>query len=209
VATTQTYTLSNESTQIFRRQQDDLPEHIKVNVYFDDQGPGHPNTGYYLDTQKKQHAPIEFIEANSTYHWVKLRWRQDKWETNQGGIYNGSDVGWWITSDPQHPNHIFYEQEASIPLTIAAVTTALQQLPTHPNTPNHPTTMEGQQEEINVATGQTQQDTQRINIITSPSNGTLKGNPPFIFDGDRNKTTKFLLNWDLWHTVNQDPRKYR
>jgi len=63
--------------------------------------------------------------------------------------------------------------------------------------------MEGQQEEINVATGQTQQEAQRINVITSPSNGALKGNPPFIFDGDRNKTTKFLLNWDLWHAVNR------
>jgi len=203
MATTQTYTLSNEFIQIFRRQQDDLPEHVKVNIYFDDQGLGHPNTGYYLDTPKKQHASIEFIEANGTYHWVKLLWRQDEWQTNQRGIYNSSDVGWWIISDPQHPNHIFYEQEASVSLTIAAVTTALQQLPTRPNTPDHPTAMEGQQEEINVATGQTQQDTQRINIITNTSNSTLKGNPPPIFDGDRNKTTKFLLNWDLWHAVNQ------
>jgi len=203
VATTQTYTLSNKFTQIFRRQQDNLPEHIKVNIYFNDQGLGHPNTRYYLDTPRKQHAPIEFIEANDTYHWVKLLWRQDKWQTNQRGIYNSSDIGWWIISDPQHPNHIFYEQEASIPLTIAAVTTALQQLPTCPNTPDHPTIMEGQQEEINVTTGQTQQEAQRINVITNTSNGTLKGNPPPIFDGDRNKTTKFLLNWDLWHAVNR------
>ena len=203
MATTQSYTLSNEFTQIFRRQQDDLPEHIKVNAYFDNQGPGHPDTRYYLDTQRKTHAPIEFIEANDTYYWVKLIWRQDQWQTNQRGIYNGSDVSWWIISDPQHPNHIFYEQEASVPLTIAAVTTALQQLPTHPNTPDHPTTMEGQQEEINVATGQAQQEAQRINVITNTSNSALKGNPPPIFDGDRNKTTKFLLNWDLWHAVNQ------
>jgi len=203
VATTQTYTLSNKFIQIFRRQQDNLPEHIKVNAYFDDQGPGHPNTGYYLDTLKRQYTPIEFIEANGTYYWVKLLFRQDKWQTNQRGIYNDSDIGWWIISDPQHPNHILYEQEASLPLTIAAVTAALQQLPTRPNTPDHPTTMEGQQEEINVTTGQVQQDAQRINVITSPSNGALKGNPPFIFDGDRNKTTKFLLNWDLWHAVNQ------
>jgi len=63
--------------------------------------------------------------------------------------------------------------------------------------------MEGQQEEINVATGQTQQEVQRINVITNTSNGALKGNPPPIFDRDRNKTTKFLLNWDLWHAVNQ------
>jgi len=83
----------------------------------------------------------------------------------------------------------------------ADVTTALQQLPTHPNTPDHPTTMEGQQEEINVAIGQAQQEAQRINIINS-SNGTLKGNPPFMFDGDRNKTNKFLISWDIWAAIN-------
>jgi len=204
VATTQTYTLSNKSTQIFRRQQDDLPEHVKVNVYFDDQGPGHPDTGYYLDTQRRQHTPIKFIEANGTYYWVRLRFRNNQWETNQAGIYNGPDIGWWIISDPQHPNHSIYQQEASIPLTIAAVTTALQQLPTRPNTPDYPTAMEGQQEEINVATGQIQQEVQRINVITNTSNGALKGNPPFIFDGDRNKTTKFLLSWDLWFAVNRN-----
>jgi len=204
VATTQTYTLSNEFIQIFRRQQDNLPEHVKVNVYFNDQGPGHPDTGYYLDTPRKQHAPLEFIKANSTYHWVKLLWREDKWQTNQRGIYNGSDIGWWIISDPQHPNHIFYEQEASVPLTIAAVTTALQQLPTCPNTPDYPTAMEGQQEEINVATGQAQQEAQRINVITNSSNGALKGNPPPIFDGDRNKARKFLLSWNLWAAINQN-----
>ena len=62
--------------------------------------------------------------------------------------------------------------------------------------------MEGQQEEINITTGQAQQEAQRINIISNPSNSTLKGNPPFMFDGDRNKTHKFLLNWDLWAAVN-------
>jgi len=125
MATTQTYTLSNEFIQIFRRQQDDLPEHVKVNVYFDDQGLGHPNTGYYLDIPEKQHLPIEFIKANGTYYWVELIWRQDQWQTSQQGIFNEPNIGWWIISDPQHPNHIFYEQEASVPLTIAAVTTAL------------------------------------------------------------------------------------
>jgi len=147
--------------------------------------------------------PLEFIEANDTYCWVKLIRRQDSWQTNQKGIYNGSQASWWIISDPQHPNHILYEQEASVPLTIAAVTTALQQLPTRPNTPDYPTAMEGQQEDINVATGQAQAKAQRINIIT-PSNGALKGNPPFIFDGDRNKTRKFLMTWKLWKQVNKN-----
>jgi len=62
--------------------------------------------------------------------------------------------------------------------------------------------MEGQQEDINVAIGQTQAEAQRINIIT-PSNGALKGKPPFIFNGDRNTSRKFINNFDLWRLLNQ------
>jgi len=201
VATRAYETLSRNFTQIFRRQQDDLPAHVTKDIYFEDQGPGHPDTGYFLDTVHGK-RPIEFIQVNDSYHWVRLRRNQDTWETNQAGIYNGPEVGWWLIIDPQHPNYIPFEQEASIPHTLAAVTTALQQLPTRPNTPDHPTTMEGQQEDINVATGQAQADAQRINIITSPSNGALKGNPPIIFTGDRNTSRKFINNFDLWRLLN-------
>jgi len=62
--------------------------------------------------------------------------------------------------------------------------------------------MEGQQEEVNVATGQAQADAQRINIVTHSSNGALKGNPPFIFTGDRNTSRKFINNFDLWRLLN-------
>jgi len=197
---TQTYgTLSNEFIQIFRRQQDDLPAHVTKDIYFEDQGLGHPDTGYYLDTPNGK-QPLEFIKTNDTYIWVKLIRRQDQWQTNEKGIYNGPLVGWWLIIDPQHPNYI--GQEASTSHTITAVTTALQQLPTRPNTPNHPTIMEGQQEDINVTTGQAQDEMQRINIIT-PSNGALKGNPPFIFTGDRNTSRKFINNFDLWRLLNQ------
>jgi len=196
---TQTYTtLTREPTQIFRRQQDDLPAHVTKDVYFEDQGPGHPDTGYFLDTAHGK-KPIEFIQVNNSYHWVRLHRNQDTWETNLAGIYNGPEVGWWLIIDPQHPNYI---QEDSIPLTLAAVTTALQQLPTHPDIPNHPTIMEGQQEDINIATGQAQAEEQRINIIT-PSNGALKGNPPFIFNGDRTASWKFINNFDLWRLLNK------
>jgi len=199
VATQAYETLSNEFSQIFRRQQDDLPAHITKDVYFEDQGSGHPDTGYFLDTAHGK-RPIEFIQVNDSYHWVRLRRNQNTWETNLSGIYNGPEVGWWLIIDPQHPNYIY--QEASTSHTIAAVTTALQQLPTRPNTPDHPTIMEGQQEDTNVATGQAQAETQKINIIT-PSNGALKGNPPFIFTGDRSTSRKFINNFDLWRLLNQ------
>jgi len=203
VATIQYGTLNDEFTHIIRRQQDDLPAHVTKDAYFEDHGVNNPNTGYHLDTPSGRTIPVEFIQTNDTYLWVQLHRHNDTWITNQGGIIrNNPDLGWWLIIDPQHPD--YQRQEASIPLTLAAVTTVLQQLPIRPNTPDYPTAMEGQQEDINVATGQTQQEAQRINVITNPSNGALKGNPPFIFDGDRNKTTKFLLNWDLWHAVNQN-----
>jgi len=63
--------------------------------------------------------------------------------------------------------------------------------------------MAAQQEEINVATGQSGQEAQNINVITSPANGALKGNPPPTFTGDRSTTRKFLNNFDLWKAINR------
>jgi len=62
--------------------------------------------------------------------------------------------------------------------------------------------MAGQQEEMNVAIGQTRQEVQRINVITNPSNGALKGNLPPIFNGDRSTTRRFLIDFDLWRAIN-------
>jgi len=42
-----------------------------------------------------------------------------------------------------------------------------------------------------------------INIITHNSNGALKGNPPFIFDGNRQLSKKFLLAFQLWRMINK------
>jgi len=82
-------------------------------------------------------------------------------------------------------------QGIDIPLNIAPVTAIYPQLSIQ-------TTMAAQQEEINVATRQTGQETQRINVITNPADSTLKGNLPFIFNGDRSTTRRFLTNFNLW-----------
>jgi len=60
-----------------------------------------------------------------------------------------------------------------------------------------------QQGEINIATGQSEQEAQRINVITNPANGALKGNPPPTFTGDRSTTRKFINNFDLWKAINR------
>ena len=190
MATIQYGTLNDKFTRIVRRQQDDLPAHVTKDAYFKDHGVNNPNTGYYFDTPRGRTVSIKFIQANDTYLWVQLHRHNDTWITNQEGIIrNNPDLGWWLIINPQHPDY-------------ASVATTLQQLPIRPNTPDHPTIMEGQQEDINVTTGQAQAEAQKINIIT-PSNGTLKGNPPFVFTGDRNTSRKFINNFDLWRLLNQ------
>jgi len=88
----------------------------------------------------------------------------------------------------------FTEQPPILPQIEAAVHQGINiPLDTTPVAAIHPqlsirTTMGTQQEEINIATGQSGQEAQRINVITSPANGALKGNPPPIFTGDRSTT---------------------
>ena len=62
--------------------------------------------------------------------------------------------------------------------------------------------MAEQQEEINVTTGPAQQKAQRINVITNSSNGTLKGNPPPMFNGDGDTTQKFVTAFNVWRVIN-------
>ena len=238
--------LGEEYKRVHRRQQDELPAHVKRNVYFEYQGPGNNDNGYYVDLPNKSHAPVEFVQVNDTYHWVGLLWKPEGWVTTSRGILRRPQLGWWLKTDPQHPDYIspehfsptlhtaikqspdeeilaggihhiatlqgsqpFTEQEPILPQIESAVQQGIK-IPLHttPAAAIHPqlsirTTMEGQQEEINVATGQTGQSEQRINVINNPSNGALKGNPPPIFNGDRSTTRKFINNFNLWKALNR------
>ena len=73
--------LEDEPKQVYRRQQDDLPAHVKVNAYYEYQGPGNLDNGYYIDLATKSHAPIEFVQANDSYFWVRLVYKTDGWYT--------------------------------------------------------------------------------------------------------------------------------
>ena len=239
--------LGDKYKWVHRRQQNDLPAHITKSTYFENQGHESPDTGYYVNTHRKDHIPVEFVHANDTNLWIILSYRENSWYTNQQGILNApSLLGWWIESDQQHPDHIdpehfsptlytaieqqqeeilaggvhhittlqgthlFLEQEPILPQIEAAVEQGITiPLNTTPAAAIQPqlsirTTMAEQQqgEEINTMTGQAGQEVQRINIITNPAHGTLKGNPPFIFDGDRNTTWQFMVQFDLYKAIN-------
>ena len=112
-----------------------------------------------------------------------------------------------ITSTLQG-THSFEEQEPILPQIEAAVEQGIPiSLDTIPAAATQPqlsirTDMTEQQEEINTTTGQASQEAQRINVITNPTHGALKGNPPFIFDGDRSITRRFIVNFDLFKAIN-------
>ena len=239
--------LQEEPKRVHRRQQDDLPAHVKVNAYYEYQGPGNSDNGYYVDLATKSHAPVEFVQANDNFFWVGLLWKGDGWYTSiKAKLRHNRNLGWWKETDPQHPDYVnpehfsptlhtdierspqeeilaggihhiatlqgsnpFTEQEPILPQIESAVQQGYHiPLDIAPATAIHPqlsirTTMAGQQEEINVATGQTGQSEQRINVINNPSNGALKGNPPPIFNRDRSTTRKFINNFDLWKALNR------
>jgi len=66
--------LSSEHLQVTRHQQDNLPEHIKGQAYFEDTSPT-VNTGYYLNTPKKKHIAVEFIHTTEGEdYWTTLHW---------------------------------------------------------------------------------------------------------------------------------------
>ena len=239
--------LRDEYKRVHRRQQNDLPAHVTKNTYFENQGHGNPDTGYYINSKKKNHIPIEFVHTNKTDLWVEITYRENGWYTNQQGIINAPLLlGWWIESDPQHPDHInlehfsptlhttvkqqqeeilaggvhhiatlqgthwFEEQEPILPQIEAAVKQGITiPLDIIPATATQPqlsirTTMAEQQEEINTTIGQASQEVQRINVITNPAHSALKGNPPFIFDGEGSTTRCFMVNFDLFKAINRN-----
>ena len=99
----------DQDKRVHRRQQDDLPEHVKGEAYFEFYGSGHRDTGYYINLPKKTHRAVEFIKVEDKDYWVKLLWKNDQWITNQGGVLHTSKLGSWRETDPQHPHYISAE----------------------------------------------------------------------------------------------------
>ena len=91
-----------------------------------------------------------------------------------GGIHHIATLQGTQPLSPQEPILPLIErtvsQGTSIPVNIPPVTAV-------------PPTMAEQPAEVNTATGAAA-NTPNINVIASSANGALKGNPPFIFDGN-------------------------
>jgi len=140
---------------------------------------------------------------------------------------NNNYTGWWNITDPQHPEHQTHNvstsagveiltgalhhiatlqgtnplsaQEPILPQIEAAVQQGIE-IPLH--TTPAAAVLPPMAEQTNA--GDAAMAASNINIITHNSNGALKGNPPFIFDGNRQLSKKFLLAFQLWRMINKN-----
>jgi len=96
----------DQDKRVHRRQQDNLPEHVKGEAYFEFHRSGHRDTRYYINFPKKTHGPIKFVKVEDEDYWVKLLWKNEQWTTNQGGVLHTPKLGAWKVTDPQHPHYI-------------------------------------------------------------------------------------------------------
>ena len=111
-----------------------------------------------------------------------------------GGIHHIATLQGTQPLSPQEPILPLIErtvsQGTSIPVNIPPVTATLP-------------VMTDQPAEVNTATGAAA-NTPNINVIASSANGALKGNPPFVFDGNRQTSKKFLMAFQLWRMINKN-----
>jgi len=144
---------------------------------------------------------------------------------------NNNYTGWWNINKPVHPEYQIHDTSISAGVEILTgalhhiatlqgtnplsaqeyilpqITAAIQQgikIPLHipPAAAILPPMTE--QMEANIATGDAAAAASNINVIAHNNNGALKGNPPFIFDGNRQLSKKFLLAFQLWRMINKN-----
>jgi len=115
------------------------------------------------------------------------------------GIHHVATLQGSTLFSPQEPILLQIERTASqgtsIPVNTPPAAAVLPPIPQKP-------IMTEQPAEVNVATGAAT-NTPNINIIANNANGALKGNPPFIFNRDRQLSKKFLLAFQLWRMINK------
>jgi len=111
--------LTDTQKRINRRQVNNLPSHVKGQVYFEDYSRtgGSPNqsTGYYIDRSNKKHCAVEFIQVDEEDYWTALHWSstKDHWYIARPALITRNNqwgLGWWSLDNPQHPDYVDLEQ---------------------------------------------------------------------------------------------------
>jgi hypothetical protein len=95
---------NNQATPVTRRTQDDLPTHVKGTVKWN-----RPNRRYYIPqhlTANNTLEPVEFI--NNCWHELRYDASAHTFYTQENlaiPIQNMFGIGYWNTTDPQHPEY--------------------------------------------------------------------------------------------------------
>jgi len=185
-----------EGRQVSRRQTDNLPPHVKGRAYFQDlphSAGGRPNqnTGYWIDildtdSQKTGELPLEFVTTDEQGDsWAILQYGNGSWHVIEDNLISrtNQDLGWWNINDPQHPDYIL----PVITHALAVVTAAAAVVPAP----------------AFIAPAPAPVPAPAPARMAAQANGALRGSPPSIFDGDRTKSSDFLLAFRIYRFNNR------
>ena len=111
----QTYRGTFPKHRVPRRQEDDLPRHVKGEAYFFNAEKVNPLlTGYYVGEAPNDRS-IEFYRLKGQDNWYFLDAQRgdpdsegDFWTTTSElkvTAVNTIGLGWWSESNPQHPTY--------------------------------------------------------------------------------------------------------
>ena len=181
---------------ITKRKRDDLPAHVKGTAEWHSRGPS--GAGYYIPqhhSPSNSLEPIEFI--NNRWFGLSVRNRQHFTQANLAiDISNIFSLGYWNTSDPQHPDNQT-TQSSSAPLP-----------PTGPpvDIPDPTTLSISTIAPVTSTAPAPDPATMSVNatmVAPTPSNG-LKGIASTIFTGDRSKADTFMNEFRRYRLLNRN-----
>ena len=183
---------------ITKRKRDNLPAHVKGTAEWINRGPSGP--GYYIPqhhSPRNSLKPIEFI--NNQWFRLSVRNRQHFTQANLAiDISNIFSLGYWTTSNPQHPDNQETQSSSSAPLPlfnppiIIPDPTMLSISAITPVTHSAPVPAPDAAMLVNVT------------ITTPVPSNSLKGIAPTIFNGDRSKAETFINKFRQYHLLNQN-----
>ena len=159
--------------------------------------PEAPGVSGYVAVNPKtaKQFDIEFINDA----WFNIRTTKEGYATGKNlrvPQINEYGLGYWRTDNPQHPKA---KAKENIPQIITEPSTSKETMATAPDTIFPDTTTET----MRIQTAEVDNDTQVVATTERNTQGSLKGNPPKVFDGTRADSENFVQDFKIYWKINR------
>ena len=204
----------------------DLPSHVTGRARWLS-WEGLPNCYATRKNAQDPNEPLTAVEFIND-RWYKLEHFGPYWHTrrrHQLEIQNEYGLGFWRNTDPQYPSHLLTTREAIEVLqeptprvTVLPTEGSSQDLPIGEDLHNEqltrcfteamnpfPTSYTSQPITQPPVQSQRAQTTEgHTGTAVTEQKGSLTGNPPAVFDGNRTKSQDFIHEFELWWDLNRE-----